>query len=284
MNRIRCQVLPLILTIALSVCSSSVSAAGHQDTETPDFVFSYHEDEDFALKIKNMNTGKEEQLDTQIAYTDKILEITGLEPFSLEKLQNGTADLEIYYSLEETHTEETTIDFYEKLENRTGIVEIGEIPFTLSEDEPYWRICNENGSWGIGIRGIGIPEVIYQLLPENMNGLKGISYNGIQTQENLKNSKYKNKIVLIQQTPVEEKQSILLTDLKLPGNIMQQITANKVYQSKLEIMANYIFKIKIPSKDINTDLNNCNENSLWINGKVTIRYTVDVKHDIFTNE
>jgi len=72
--------------------------------------------------------------------------------------------------------------------------------------------------------------------------------------------------------------------LKLPGNIMQQITANKVYQSKLEIMANYIFKIKIPSKDINTDLNNCNENSLWINGKVTIRYTVDVKHDIFTNE
>jgi len=278
----RYQILPLILTIALSVCSSSVSAAGHQDTETPDFIFSYHEDEDFALKIKNMNTGKEEQLDTQITYTDKVLKITGLEPFSLEKLQNGTTDLEIYYTLADTHAGEKTIDSFEKLENRESIAEIGEVPLTLSEDEPYWRVCNENGSWGIGIRGIGIPEVIYQLLPENMNCLKGISYNGMQSQESLKdNGKYKNKIVLTQQTP-EEKQSVFLTDLKLPENIMEQITANKINQSKLEIMANYNFKIKIPSKDRNTNLNpNEIENSLWINGKVTIRYTVDVKHDIY---
>lgn len=283
MIKIRYQ-LPLILTIALSVCSFSVSAARHQDTRTPDFIFSSHEDADISLKIKDMNTGREEQLETQITYTDKILEITGLEPFSLEKLQNGTAGLEIYYSLAESHTEEKPINSYEKTENREGIVEIGEIPLILSEDEPYWRICNENGSWGIGIRGIGIPEVVYQLLPENINGIKGISYNGIQTQENIKNNgNYKNKIVLLKQTPVEEKQSILLTDLQLPENIIRQITADKIYQSKLEIMANYTFKIKVPSKDINTDLNNCSENSLWIKGKVTIRYAVDVKHDTFRN-
>lgn len=283
MNKLRYQ-LPLILTIALSVCSLSVSAARHQDTRTPDFIFSSHEDTDISLKIKDMNTGREEQLETQITYTDKILEVTGLEPFSLEKLQNGTAGLEIYYSLAESHTEEKPINSYEKTENRERIVEIGEIPLTLSEDEPYWRICNENGSWGIGIRGIGIPEVIYQLLPENINGIKGISYNGIQTQENIKyNGNYKNKIVLLKETPVEEKQSILLTDLQLPENIIRQITADKVYQSKLEIMANYTFKIKVPSKDINMDLNNCSENSLWIKGKVTIRYAVDINHDIFTN-
>lgn len=279
MNKIRYQVLPLILTIALSACSFSVSAARHQDTRTPDFIFSSNEDADIALKIKDMNTGREDQLETQITYTDKTLEITGLEPFSLEKLQNGTTGLEIYYNLIDSHTEEKPIDSYGKIENREDISEIGEVILTLSEDEPYWRICNENGSWGIGIRGIGIPEVIYQLLPENVNSLKGINYRGIQTEKNLRsNNNYKSKIVLIQQTPVDKTKSISLRDLQLPADIIRQITANNNYQSNLEIMANYTFKIKVPSKDINTDLNK--GNSLWIKGKVTIRYAVDVKHDI----
>ena len=116
-------------------------------------------------------------------------------------------------------------------------------------------------------------------MPENVNSLKGINYRGIQTEKNLRsNNNYKSKIVLIQQTPVDKTNSISLRDLQLPADIIRQITANNNYQSNLEIMANYTFKIKVPSKDINTDLNK--GNSLWIKGKVTIRYAVDVKHDI----
>jgi len=275
MNKIRYQVLPLILTIALSVCSTSVSAARHQDTKTPDFIFSSDEDADFALDIIDMNTGDGEQLETQITYTDKILKITGLEPFSLEELQNGAAGLEINYSFAQLSPEENQKDSCIRSENKEGSTNIGEVVLTLSEDEPYWRICNENGSWGIGIRDIGVPEVIYELLPDKVYGLEGINYSCIQTRKGtMNNSNYKSKIVLIQNTPIEEEKTILLTDLQLPKNIIKQITANKVNKSNLEIMTNYTFKIKIPLDGTST---NCKKNSLWIEGKITIRYTVEVK-------
>jgi hypothetical protein len=181
----------------------------------------------------------------------------------------------------ESHTEEKSMSSWEKAVSREDIAEIGEVPLTLSADEPYWRICNENGSWGIGIRGIGIPEVIYQLLPDRVYGLKGINYSGIQTEENSKEyGNYKNKIVLLQRTPVEERQSIPLTGLQLPKDIISQITADRVSQSKLEIMANYTFMIKVPYGNTSREFINCKENPLWIKGKVTIRYGVDVIHDI----
>lgn len=281
MNIIRHQVLPLILTIALSVCSTPVNAARHQDTKTPDFIFSSDEDADFALKIIDVNTGEGEQLETQITYTDKILKITGLEPFSLEELQNGAAGLEIYYSLAQLSPEEKQKDSCVRSENKEGSTNIGEVVLTLSEDEPYWRICNENGSWGIGIRDIGVPEVIYELLPDKVYGLEG-NYSSIQTRKGTRNnSDYKSKIVLIQSAPIEEEKTTLLTDLQLPKNIIKQITANKVNKSNLEIMTNYTFKMKIPLDSTSTtSLYNYNQNSLWIEGKITIRYTVEVKHDI----
>ena len=294
MNRIRHQVLPLILTIALSVCSTSVSAARHQDTKAPDFIFSSDEDADFALNIINMNTGEGEQLETQITYTDKILKITGLEPFSLEELQNGAAGLEIYYSFAQSNPacllrkdllipslDEKKKTSCIRSENRESSTNIGEVVLTLSEDDPYWRISNENGSWGIGIRDIGVPEVIYELLPDKVYGLEGINYSCNQTRKGtINNSDWKGKIVLIQNVPIEEEKIILLTDLQLPKNIMKQITANKVSKSNLEIMANYTFKIKIPLDGTSTNSYNYKKDSLWIEGKITIRYTVEVKHDI----
>lgn len=279
MNIIRHQVLPLILTIALSVCSTSVSAARHQDTKMPDFIFSSEEDADFALNLIDMNTGQEEQLETQITYTDKVLRITGLEPFSLEELQNGSAGLEIYYSIVQSNTDENQRDTL--LKNMEGNTKIGEVVLTLSEDEPYWRVCNENGSWGIGIRDIGIPEVIYGLLPDKVYGLEGINYSSIQTpKESMNNSEYKSKIVLLQNTPIEEEKTILLADLQLPENVMKQITANEVHKSNLEIITNYTYKIKIPLDGTSTNLYNSKKNPLWIEGKITIRYTVEVNHDI----
>lgn len=287
MYKIRYQVVPLILTIALSVCSPVLSTAKHQDTKTPDFIFSSKEDDEFTLKLMNMNTGEGEQLESQITYTDKIVKLIGLEPISIEDLQSGKVGLDFYYSVIQSNTEEKQSDFFERNVNnenneyKESITKLGEVLFHLSEDEPYWRISNENGSWGIGIRDIGIPEVIYELLPDKVYGMEGIHDSSLQaTNDTLNNSIYKNNIRLTQNTPMIEDKTILLSDLHLPNNIMKQITANKVQESCLEIMTNYTFKVKVPLDGISTNISNYQIKPLWIEGKITIRYTVDVKHNI----
>lgn len=281
MYKIRHQVLPLILTIALSVCSPSISTARQQDTKTPEFIFSSNEDEDFTLKLIDMNTGEREQLEAQFTYTDKIVKVTGLEPFSIEDLQNGKAGLEINYSIVQSNTEEKHSDSFERNENNESITKLGEVVLDLSEEEPYWRVSNENGSWGIGIRGIGIPEVVYELLPDKVYGIEGTNYSSFQTtKDTLNHSIYKNNTVLTQNTPLKEDKSILLTDLQLPKNIIRQITANKVQKSCLEIMTNYTFKIKVPMDVISTNIRHDKIKPLWIEGKITIRYTVDVIHNM----
>ncbi len=286
-----------LMVVGLFMCSLYVSYAAAVVTDpvrkdqSKGTAFTFMEDhEDFKLEItsdtvKSDNTDEKEkhktssELDAFLEYNKRTLNINGTEALNMEDFLDGSVSLGVSYGLRAESAAAGTEDISK------GVCDLGNIPFFLSGDEPYWRIANKNGAWGIGIPDTGIPDEIYKLMPENINGLLG--YNTIKS--------YKDGVIrgtvsigsfLSEYT---ESPIINLSTLGLSGKINQEITANNEKFSTLEILANYYFGVPVildqktseaflrPTKAMNYDL----LTSLpQIQGKITLRIHVKVLHDI----
>lgn len=286
-----------ILVVGLFMCSLYVSYAAAVVTDpvrkdqSEGTAFTFMEDhEDFKLEItsdtvKTDNTDEKEKhksssvLDAFLEYNKRTLNINGTEALNMEDFLDGSVSLGVSYGLRA----DSTIDITEDISR--GVCDLGNIPFFLSGDEPYWRIANKNGAWGIGIPDVGIPDEIYKLIPENINGLLG--YNTIKYCEN---GVIRGTVSIGSFLSEDTKSPVInLSSLGLSGEMNQEIIAKNEKSSTLEILANYYFGVPVildqktseaflrPTKALDYDL----LTSLpQIQGKITLRIRVKVLHDI----
>lgn len=289
----------ILFVVGLSMCSLCISYAATVDTKTANdikiqnlnFTFPEEYKNDFLIKLitnadneNNISDLKHNKrqvtpLDAFMEYNDKTLNISGVEAFVLEDLQNGKVSLAIDYLMLHGKKQDKAANV------SIGIYGLGNIPFFLSLDEPYWRLSNSQGVWGIGIPDIGIPDEIYKLIPENLSDLYG--YNTITSYNNgvVKGSITIGKFI----TGMSKTPEINLSSLGLSNEINQEIIANKEESSTLEIMANYYFSVPFglnketseeilePTQAISYDVLT---NRPKVQGKITLKSYIKVIHDI----
>ncbi len=203
------------------------------NTKVLDFVFSSEYEDDFSISMDY--TDKSEKLDAIISNSGKRINISGVEAVDMDKLLSGEASIRIEYRLEASDHQKGLLSIADKT------YDLGTIPFELSVDEPYWKICNQYGSWGVGEPSIGIPSAVVDLLPESLGELHG--YNRVVSNNN---GIVRGTITIQQLNPDKvEKPEIDLTSLNLSDEINLQIADNELESSDLEVMANYNFSIPL---------------------------------------
>ena len=236
----------ILFVLGLSMCSLCISYATTVEADTNlnktnviNYIFSEENADDF--KIKLISNAKSEDLiehvkqdmgyplEAYIEHNYKTLNISGVEAFNLNDFKNGRVNLAIDYSL----TKEK--DHVSSGSTKVGIYDLGSIPFFSAGNNPYWRIVNQNGSWGIGIPDIGIPDKILELIPENLTGFSG--YNMVNS---INQDAVKGTVVIGKFLPhTGEITEIKLSSLGLPQKINQELCANGEKESTLEIKTNY---------------------------------------------
>jgi hypothetical protein len=224
------------LGVSYAAWSNSNVMIGNVTTKTMDFLFST--EEEFKIKLVNnaaftRGESASEDLDAIVTSTGKTLTISGMEAVDMSKLVSGEASITIDYSLKAADSKNGLISVAD------GMYDLGTIPFELSSDKTYWKIWNDNGSWGSGDPELMIPEAAFELLPKSLGDLHG--YNSITAN---KNGVIKGTITIKQLTPsITVIPTIKLTSLKLSDEMNQQIAANELDTSNLEIKANYNFSV-----------------------------------------
>lgn len=202
-------------------------------------------DDDFSIYLDYAD--KSEKLDAIIENNGKSLTVSGMEAIDMNKLISGEAGIRIEYRLQASDLE----DGLPTVADET--YDLGVIPFQLSAEDPYWKICNENGCWGIGepelnLQEIEIPEAVFDLLPESLGNLHG--YNHVTSSEN---DVVKGTVTIKQLEPCTViNPTIDLTSLKLSDEVNREIAANDLESSNLEIMANYNFSIPLALDQANS--------------------------------
>jgi len=260
----------LIFATVIGISSLGVNSATSIDsnqglhnvtTKDKEYIFASEYEDYFKLSLVDNSTDKTNtastaaQLDVTITNIENTLFLSGMEPFAMSELLSGVVSLSMEYKL---------VDF--DLQN--GLLldtdeaqDLGNIPFQLSVEEPYWRISNKNGQWGIGNTETLIPNVVSELLPKSLVELRG--YNNISS---YKNGVAIGTISIKQLVPImNEVPEINLSSLGLSEEINQKIIANDVKSSSLEIMANYNFRVSF---------------GIQVQGVATVRMYVNVIHDL----
>lgn len=263
------------------------------------FSFAKENTEDFKLEIiRNRaredfrNEGETDKrnisLDAYLEWNKKTLSVSGTEAVDLKAFLDGSVSLSISYVLKR--------DSVVKEEGVTALADIaaevcdlGNIPFFLSVDEPYWRIVGKSGAWGIGVPGIGIPDEIYKLIPSSISGLLG--YNTIKSYEKGKLSGTVSiGSFLNEETSLPS--VIYLSNFGLPREINREIVSSGEKYSVLEIVANYYFSVPVLfNQKAGSDYFNTAKALDYtfyktlpkIQGKITFRNQIKVIHDISFN-
>ena len=243
----------ILVAIMIGICSFGVSYSAWADTDMAT------QTDDFMIHLNTNNVA--EELEATIINTGNVINISGMESFEMSDLLSGEASIIIDYRLEDVDLKNDLQQFVK------GNYDLGMIPFKLSMEEPYpfWKVFNNNGSWGIGVPNIGIPSVIYKLLPVSLLELHG--YNNITFN---KGGVVRGTITIkqiISHTYIVPE--IKLSELGFSKAINQKVNANEVESSRMEIMANYSFNVPFLCS-----------NSLQVQGDATLRMYVNVIHDI----
>lgn len=216
------------------------------NTKNFDFKFFGEYDDDFSIYLDYVD--KSEKLDAIIDNSGKSLTVSGMEAVDMDKLISGEASIRIEYRLQASDLEDGLLSAADET------YDLGVIPFQLSAENPYWKICNENGSWGIGepelkLEEIEIPEAVFDLLPESLGELHG--YNHVTSSET---DIVRGTVTIKQLEPCPVvKPTIDLTSLKLSDELNLKIAANDLESSDLEIMANYNFTIPLALDQANSN-------------------------------
>lgn len=203
------------------------------NTKALNFLFSSEYEDDFSILLDYAD--KSEKLDAIITNSGKTLKVSGMEAVDMDEILSGEASIRIEYRMEASD--------YQKglLSTADEVYDLGIIPFELSLDEPYWKICNQYGSWGIGEPNIGIPPAVVDLLPESLGDLHG--YNSVVSNNN---GIVHGTITIRQLNPDKVEEPVIdLTSLKLSDEINLEIADNELESSELEIKANYNFSIPL---------------------------------------
>jgi hypothetical protein len=281
-----------ILALGFSMYSLAVSYAASisaddiptsESSKTACYRFAEEYDSDFGIKLHRNSLSSNAQkavetLEAYFTYDDKILKIDGVEAFDISDLLSGNANIAIKYRMEtkEENKEAVTIDKTE--------IDLGVIPFFLSNEELYWRIYNGNGAWGVGDKNIGRPAILDKLIPRSIDNLHG--YNLI----NEGNTKELKATIILKESEITENGNtkISLSSLNLPIEITHQLTANNAKYSTLEVIANYYFSVPfefVLDKTHNTlDFKNATGSNLFlsqsqIQGVVTLKKFIKLIND-----
>lgn len=286
-NRYQKWILLCAALVGMSRLGVSYAAWDHRNpilqkiaTQTTNVIFASEYEDDTKVKLvynttdtentKNtaFNESADTELDATITYTGKTLNISGMEAFAMSDLLSGEASLTIDYRLVNSELH------YGLLQVEAGTYDLGVISLQLSIQAPYWRLCNGNGSWGVGVPEIeNIPFAVYELLPGNLGELHGIN-----TIHSCENGVVKGSIGIVQLIPSEyEVPAIKLSSLELSDEINQAIVANQEISSNLEIMTNYNFSIPF---ELEQEESIVYTNPMQMQGQATLRMYATVIHDI----
>lgn len=272
LNKIRGGILLVIVLLSAFNLNSSqatyVLANQQKKTTKSQEIINYHfleNKENFQISLdyvgdKNSINLEKYNLDAYIFPSNKELVISGIEPVELKDFLEKDFNFNIEYSIIKEDQTNCQLTW-----NKDELINtVDNISFTLSEDEPYWRLSNGNGVWGVGIPNIGVPELIYDILPKEINDVS------IEQSAEISNALFLNgKITLI--APEKNNfmiQEIKLKDFNLPKEIIKKIIEKQSISSNLEIMANYNFRIPI------------HKENLIITGKATFLIHINIINDI----
>lgn len=266
-----------------------IYAAGDRNT-TKDYIFysEYEDDIKISLDYINNKIGSNEvitkdnsmKLESFITYTKDSITFAGTEGFSFHDLISGNANIRIEYKLKSlvkpstyqinnTYQKKHLYHVEDTLSENLEIY-LETISFALEEDNLYWRISNQNGSWGIGIPDLETPRKIIKLIPKVIDNLHG--YNRFVYDEN---GNIVANLVIEQKCLATDVEEVKLSELELPPEINKMLTANHAMTSKLEIVTTYKFDIPFSTKN---NVKSKVENDKSINGTITLRILFDVIH------
>lgn len=269
----------IVIAIILFICNFSIGlSAGEATAETTgmdtlhklmsSYYFQSEYDDDFSMQYIP-NNSKAEYVETEVQYMDNQVKFNGLEPIKINELLSNEAKLEINYRMVRYNTSRDSITI-----PISDTFYMGEIPLNLTNDEIYWKLSNKNGSWGVGTSFIGNQQVIEDILPKCIAGIVGTNTIRLNNKGIIKGT-----ISLCgKDGQAINFNQIRLDKLKLPNKLLEEITANGVETSKLQIVANYAFTIPMES-DLEFDTNYKNAKSIKrMDNKITLQINTTVNH------
>lgn len=222
----------------ICICSLGISYANWTDgnrisenitTSILDFIFQSDNNNEFKVRLVNENSGVNNELQTGIIYSNKSLNITGIEAFAMGELLTGAASLQIDYRMVASDMQNGLLHVAD------GTYDLGVIPFQLSS------VATVNLSNGNGVWPIDNPGATQWLVPSTIESLHG--YNNIISNE----KGIVTGTIVIQQSASNAANvwEITLSSLQLPEEVNQEIVANDLTASSLDIVANYYFSIPL---------------------------------------
>ncbi|BCJ96705.1 hypothetical protein acsn021_42740 [Anaerocolumna cellulosilytica] len=236
-------VLWLLLSLLIGLADiSGLSATGAkagslklQPRDSSEYVFYTDGEESINLQLIHQATAENQSpqsIEAYYNYGKDIIGFDGTEAILTSLLEQGRAQLGIKYYFK-------TNKIVEKPE--AGIDTIGSLTMKCTDKEPYFRIINEKGSWGVGTDGVILTEEIKRLLPESIEGFT------VQNYFMRNKNKYEGILTLSKAgNQAEEENTISLKELGLSKKIMEEIQQSGQVYSTLELLATYDLLLKLP--------------------------------------
>lgn len=229
---------PLLTGLAYFSSISGVGVKANslklQSEGSTEYVVYTDKEEDINLQLIYQATTENkspQSIEAYYTYGRDMISFDGTEAIPVKLLEQGSARLGIKYQLRLTGMEG---------KQETGINTLGSLSMNLSDKEPYFKIMNDKGSWGIGTADVSLTGKIQKLLPESLDGFlvrnsfmlnKGI-YEGLVTI-------YKTEDM------AEAEKSIPLKSLGLTEKIISEIQQSGQEYSMLELLASYNFTLPL---------------------------------------
>jgi len=159
----------LICAAMISICSLGIGYANwtdsnrissHVTTSILDFIFKADNENGFKVKLIHNDSNAEDELLAGITYTDKLLNITGIDTSAMCQLLSGAANIQIDYRMVASDLQNGLLQVAE------GTYDLGLIPLQLSSASI--SISSGSRSWVIAV-----PEVLQKFIPAKIEGLHG---------------------------------------------------------------------------------------------------------------
>jgi len=235
--------LPLLIGLAdisgLSAAEAKYSSLKQQPKGSTEYVFYTDGEESINLQLIHQATTENkipQSIEAYYTYEKDMISFDGTEAVLTNLLEQGRAWLGIKYCLKTNKTAE---------QPEAGIDTLGRLSMKLSDKEPYFRIINERGSWGIGTTGVLITEEIYRLLSESIDDFT------VQNYFMLNRGNYEGLLTLYKAGSLTEGEEVIesiipLEKLGLSEKLINEIQQSSQEYSTLELIATYDFSLKLP--------------------------------------
>lgn len=249
----------------------------------------------YRFDINNQNDYKitlnDTEVDAYVIQSLQTLEVQCVEAINLFQLWEDKAVIGIEYGIIETAKDniletleqesETESSSWKKVLTTEDVEKedvLGHcvMMMTLDEDNIFWRINNQNGSYGVGAGPYIIPSGVLELLPRKIEQFLGINHYKEEEAGVFHGFFFFTPDVQQDKVPSWIKKELSFQTLGLSNKIKRMLFKNNESSAILEIKANYKFTLPLELYSTSKDSKNILRNKK-IQGFLTLQFMYQIQ-------